>query len=283
MESKPKYVSINNEIVPEAEAKIGVSDLSIHRGFGIFDFFKIIDNRPIFIEDHLNRFYRSAAAMNMDAGLDRPALKQAIYELIAKNDLPESGIKIILTGGYSEDGYSMGKPNLIIMQLPFKMEDAAEVKPMKLVTFQHQRQLPAIKTIDYIQAILLKPFIKQNDADDVLYYHNNHVSECPRANIFIVTDDEIITPKDNILAGITRGKALQLSIDGYSMVERNITLDDLFAAKEAFVTSSSKNACPVIAVDGKDIGDGKPGKITGLISEKLYELMLEQPTFMANQ
>src|ERR1700679_2318124 len=111
MEGKARYVWINNEIVPQAEAKIGVDDLSIHRGYGIFDFFKIIDNRPIFIDDHLNRFYRSAAAMNLDAGLERPALKQAIQNLMEQNNMPDSAIKLILTGGYSEDGYAMGKPN----------------------------------------------------------------------------------------------------------------------------------------------------------------------------
>jgi len=281
MEYNPIYVWINGEIVPEAQATIGVSDLSIHRGYGIFDFFKIIDNRPIFIDDHLNRFYRSAAAMNMDAGLERPALKQAIRNLMEKNDMPESAIKLILTGGYSEDGYTMGKPNLLIIQMPFKMEDPAEMKPMKLVTYNHQRQLPGIKTIDYIQAILLKPFVKNSQADDVLYCQNNLISECPRANFFIVTDDEIITPKDNILAGITRSKALQLAIVNYRIVEKNIALGDLDSAKEAFVTSSSKNACPVIAIDGKPIGDGKPGKITSLISEKLTELMLQQAVLEA--
>jgi len=263
-------------MVPEADAKIGVNDLSIHRGFGIFDFFKIIGGRPVFIDDHLNRFYRSAAAMNMDAGLDRMALKQAINRLTNLNDMPDSAIKIILTGGYSDDGYALGSPNLIIMQMPFKMEDPAEMKPIKLVSYPHQRQLPGIKTIDYIQAILLRPYIKEHGADDVLYHHGGIISECPRANVFIVTDDEVITPKDNILAGITRNKALQLAIDHYQIVERNITLEELKNAREAFVSSSSKNACQVIAIDGEVIGDGKPGKITGLISEKLTELMMEQ-------
>jgi D-alanine transaminase/branched-chain amino acid aminotransferase len=276
MENTPKYVFINNELIPEADAKIGVNDLSIHRGFGIFDFFKIIGGRPVFIEDHLNRFYRSAAAMNMEPGLDRAALKQAINRLTDLNDMPDSAIKIILTGGYSDDGYALGKPNLIIMQMPFKMENQADLKPMKLVSYPHQRQLPGIKTIDYIQAILLRPYIKEHGADDVLYNHNGFISECPRANIFMVTDEEVITPKDNILAGITRNKALHLSIDHYRIVERNITLDELKNAREVFVSSSSKNACPVTAIDGEVIGDGKPGKITALISEKLTELMMEQ-------
>ena len=276
MENSTRYVSINNEIVPETEAKIGVNDLSIHRGFGIFDFLKVIDNRPIFIDDHLARFFRSAEAMSMDAGLNAVSLKQAIHHLMQKNGLPYSALKIILTGGYSADGYTMGKPNLIIIQTPFKMDDAATAKPMTLVTYDHQRQLPQIKTIDYLQAVLLRPHVRENNADEVLYHHTGLISECPRANFFIVTDDEIITPKDNILAGITRSKILQLSIENYHMTERNISLNDLKNAKEAFISSSTKNACAVAAIDGRPVGNGKPGKITGRISEKLTELMFEQ-------
>jgi len=273
--SSPKFVSINNEIVPETEAKIGVSDLSIQRGYGIFDFLKVINSRPIFIDDHLNRFYRSAAEMYLDVELDRSALKQAVHELMEANNLPDSAIKIILTGGYAEDGYTMSKPNLVITQVPFVMEGQANIEGLRLVTYDHQRQLPAIKTIDYLQALRLQGWIKSNNADDVLYHNNNFIGECPRANFFIVTDDEVITPKDNILSGIIRSKVLKLVIDNYSIVERNLVLTDLANAREAFITSSTKHAWPVIAVDGKQIGEGKTGKITSLINEKLNELMLD--------
>ena len=271
--NKAGYVSINNELLPVAAAKIGVNDLIIHRGYGIFDFLKVIDNKPIFIDDHLNRFYRSAAELYLELDMDRPALKQAIYKLMEANALPGSAIKMILTGGYAEDGYTMHKPNLIITQVPFVMESQANVKGLSLITYNHQRQLPTIKTIDYLQAIRLQPFIKSSNADDVLYHDSNFIRECPRANFFIVTNDEIITPKDNILSGIIRGKALKLDIDNYSVVEKNITLDDLAFAKEAFITSSTKNAWPVAFIDGKQIGDGKTGKITSLVNEKLTELM----------
>src|SRR5258708_14331526 len=117
-----KYVSINNEIVAEEQGKIGITDLSIQRGYGIYDFLKVINNRPIFIDDHLNRFYRSAAEMYLNVELDGLALKKAIHRLMEMNNVPDSAIKIILTGGYAEDGYTMSKPNLIITQVPFTME-----------------------------------------------------------------------------------------------------------------------------------------------------------------
>lgn len=276
MDHNPIYVSINNEIVPASGAAIGVNDLSIQRGYGIFDFLKVIDNRPIFIEDHLDRFFRSAGEMNMDEGLDREALKLAVYNLMKKNELPNSAIKMILTGGYSDDGYTMSKPNLIITQAPFVMENYHNLKGLRLVTYNHQRQLPWVKTIDYLQAIRLRPFVIRNNADELLYHNNGFVCECPRANFFMVTDNEIITPKENILSGIIRSKVLQLDIENYTVSVRNIPLAELSNAKEAFITSSTKNAHPVIAIDGKHIGDGKTGKITSLINEKLNELMLEK-------
>ena len=271
-----RYVSINNELVPEQQASLGINDLSIQRGYGIFDFLKVIDGRPIFIEDHLNRFYRSAAEMNLDVALDRPALKTAIQKLMDQNNLADSAIKIILTGGYAADGYTMSKPNLVITQVPFRMEEPAHIKGLKLVTYNHQRQLPFIKTIDYLQAIRLKPFVEKNNADDLLYYNSTSICECPRANFFIITEDEIVTPKDNILSGIVRSKVLKLDIDHYRVIERDLPLEALASAKEAFITSSTKNAYPVIAVDGTKIGDGKPGKITSLINEKLNELMFAE-------
>jgi D-alanine transaminase/branched-chain amino acid aminotransferase len=274
MKNHPIYTSINNEIVEQSQAKLGVSDLSIQRGYGIFDFLKIINNRPIFIDDHLNRFYNSAQQMNLEIGMEKTELKEAVNQLMGKNDLPNSAIKIILTGGYSEDGYTMtGKPNLIITQVPFVMEDRSNIKGLKLVTYNHQRQLPTVKTLDYLQAIRLRPFVKSNNADDVLFHNNGTIGECPRANFFIVTGNEIITPKNNVLGGIVRSKVLKLKIDNCEVIEKNITLDDLAGAKEAFITSSTKNAYPVIAIDGKDVGDGKPGAITALINEKLYDLM----------
>jgi branched-chain amino acid aminotransferase len=277
MESSPKYVSINNELIPEAQATLGIGDLSIQRGYGIFDFFKIIDNRPIFIDAHLNRFYNSAKEMHLDVGMDRQALKQAVSNLLEKNNLPNSAIKIILTGGYSDDGYAMvGKPNLIITQVHFVMENHDDLTGLKLVTYNHQRQLPTVKTIDYLQAIRLRPFVISSNADDVLYHNNGFITECPRANFFIVTENEIITPKDHVLRGITRSKLLGLEVENYKIIERAIALEELALAKEAFVTSSTKNTWPVIAIDGKQIGDGKPGKVAGLINEKINELIMEE-------
>lgn len=265
------YISINNELLPETNANISVSDLSVQRGFGIFDFLKTINNHPVFLSDYLNRFFNSVKQMNMQAGFDRKQLSDAVFALIEKNNIPNSGIKIILTGGYADDGYTIVKPNLIIIQTPLNIIENP-TKPIKLVSYNHQRQLPQVKTIDYLQAIRLQGFVKENNADDLLYHNNGLVRECPRANIFMVTNDEIITTKTEILKGITRSKILTMEIEGYKILEQDFELEDIYAAKEVFITSSTKNIWPVSTIDGKQIGDGE-NKIAKKINDKLLNLI----------
>jgi branched-chain amino acid aminotransferase len=268
-----KYVSVNNQLFLEEDAKIGVSDLAMHRGYGIFDYLKVIDNRPIFIDDHFNRFYHSAKEMQLEVVLDRKQLRMAVDELVEKNRIPTSGIKLLLTGGYSEDGYKMGTPNLIILQYPLNMQEENKLDMgMSLVTYDHQRQLPYIKTIDYLMAVRLRSFMKEKNADDVLYHNTGVITECPRANFFIVIDKEIITPKNNILRGITRSKVLNFKVSGYTIAEDDFSIDDLTSAKEAFITSTTQYAYPVSMIDGKMIGEGKIGPVTKQVREQLFKL-----------
>jgi branched-chain amino acid aminotransferase len=268
-----RYISINHQIYTEEDAKISVTDLAIQRGFGIFDFLKTINHRAIFLDDHFDRFYNSAKEMNLSIGVTRDELKTSIDKLLEKNDMPNSGLKFILTGGFSEDGYTVTKPNLILTQTPFEIDPTSFEKGMRLVTYQHQRQLPTIKTIDYLQAIRLQQYIKEQLADDVLYHHQGAIRECPRANFFIVKGKDVITPKTDVLKGITRSKILSFKLEGYTISAQDFTLEDLKNADEAFISSSTKNALPVLTVDGKPIGDGRPGKITREINEQLYSLI----------
>lgn len=266
-----QYVVIDQELVAKEDAKISIYDLGVCRGYGIFDFFKTIQNQPIWLDDHLHRFYYSAAEMFMEIPLERESLKKLIKQLTDKNNLPDSGIRISLTGGYSEDGYSSIRPNLMISQEPFTYNKDNFENGIRLVTYEHQRQLPHIKTIDYLQAIRLQQYVKERDAQDLLYYHQSTVLECPRCNFFMVNEqDEIVTPSDNILKGITRKKILQMP--GFTIKEKVIYRDEFATAKEAFVTSTTKSILPVFNIDGRDIGNGKPGNITREIWQRLLEM-----------
>jgi D-alanine transaminase/branched-chain amino acid aminotransferase len=267
-----KWVYLNDEFLPEEKACLHVSDLSIQRGYGIFDFFKIINGKPVFLEDHLNRFYQSAKQMQLTVPKDREELSAGIFDLMEKNDLPYSGIKITLTGGYSPDGYALAKPNLIISQhiFPFTTQESFD-KGIKLITYSHQRQLPQVKTIDYLMAIWLQSLIKEKAADDVLYHINGVVTECPRANFFIVTkNNELITPANNILKGITRMKVLEFAAANYTVHEKQITIKDIQNASEAFITSSTKRILPVVQVGDYMIG----GKGIHTVTSDLYKQLL---------
>ncbi|WP_461790057.1 aminotransferase class IV [Pedobacter sp.] len=268
-----KYTYVNGQIVLDQEANLLVSDLAIQRGYGIFDFLKTVNGRAIFIEDYFNRFYNSAKEMNLEIELDRNELHQAVNSLLQKNNIPNSGLKIILTGGYSEDGYQIAKPNLVIVQTPFTYDEASFNNGLKLLSHNYQRQLSSVKTIDYLQAIRLQPILKLKQADDLIYHHNGQVRECPRANIFIVKNREVITPKTDILRGITRSKILSIQLEDITITERDFSLDDLIQADEAFISSSTKNILPIINLDGKPIGNGQPGKITTALNKQLMAMI----------
>ena len=148
----------------------------------------------------------------------------------------------MIIGGNSPDAYSICTPNLIITQQPLEpVPDDTFSKGIKLITFDYQRQLPHVKTIDYLMAVWLQPYIKQKEADDVLY-HTNNITECPRANIFIVKKDVVTTPANNILKGVIRKKIIELATHQFKIVEKDISLNDIEKADEIFITSTIKQA-----------------------------------------
>ncbi|MBK5280367.1 MAG: aminotransferase class IV family protein [Bacteroidia bacterium] len=258
------YTYIHNEIVPAEKAFLHVRDLSIQRGYGVFDFFKIKDGHPYFLNDYLERFYHSAKVMHLSVPQPPDALKSIICQLIEKNNIAESGIKIILTGGYSEDGYLPSDPNLIITQHSLILPSEEVVnKGVKIITQDYVRDLPTAKTINYSMGIWLAKKIKEELAYDVLYHQNNVVSEFPRCNFFIVRkDDTVVTPIDRVLNGITRKNILKLAANKYNAEEGIITLDDIYHAKEAFLTSTTKRIVPIVEINDTFINNGKPGPIS---------------------
>jgi branched-chain amino acid aminotransferase len=269
-------VFLNDQFVPEEKAVLHISDLSIQRGYGVFDFFKVLNSVPVFLQEHLDRFYFSAGQMRLDIEYSKEELKKIIFELFEKNNTADTGVRITLTGGCSPDGYQLFTPNLVISLRAFtsSIEDQFQ-KGIKLVTYQHQRQLPHVKTIDYLMAIWLQPFIKQNNADDVLYHRNGVVSECPRSNFFIVThDNKIITPSKNILKGVVRSKLFEAAKANFEIEERELSIDEIKTAREAFVSSTTKTIIPVRQVD-EHIFQEK-NSVTKLVFHSLIELEYSQ-------
>lgn len=241
------WTFLNNEFIPEEKAVLQVHDLSIQRGYGVFDFFKVVNGVPVFLEEHLDRFYFSASRMRLNVAYNKEELKKILLELLTKNSAINTGVRITLTGGYSPDGYQLAKPNLIISIRSFSTPTKEQFEGgIRLISYEHQRQLPDVKSIDYLMAIWLQPFVKQNSADDVLYHQKGLVSECPRSNFFIVTEkNTIVTPSENILKGVMRNKLLEVAKTNFHIEERDVHVDEVRFAKEAFITSTTKIILPV--------------------------------------
>jgi branched-chain amino acid aminotransferase len=271
---KKQFAFINQEFLPLDQAFLHVSDLAIQRGFGVFDYFKVNDQHPFFLDDYLTRFAESARLMGITLPLEHEALKGVIYELLQKNDLGDSGVKMILTGGYSPDGYQPVEPNLLITQQEFSLPAPEQYnRGINIITHEYVREIPTAKTINYTMGIRLIQNIKAKGADDVLYHQKGIVSEFPRCNFFIVKEDNTVTtPAQDVLPGITRKNVLSLAGKFYQAEEGVITLADIRGAKEAFMTSTTKRILPIVQVDDQVIGSGQPGEITRHLLEELISL-----------
>lgn len=271
------HVWLNESLIPADDAQLNISDLAIQRGYGIFDFLKTVDTKPIFLEDHLDRFFHSANYMRLEIKTTREELKSKIYELIKLNGLANSGIKIILTGGFSADGFNIAEPNLIISQSSFNLPKTISEHGIKLITNEYQRQFSGAKTLDYLYAIWMQSVLKEKNADDVLYHSNGFIRECPRANIFIVSkENHLLSPEFDILKGVSRKHVLKVAESIVKVETRNVSLEELRNAKEVFITSTTKNILPVLEIDGQKVGDGKPGETTRLLFDKYLGLFDNQ-------
>jgi branched-chain amino acid aminotransferase len=267
------WVYFNHEFVKEEQAQLSYRDLSVQRGYGIFDFFRVHQAQPVFLEDHLARFFYSAEQMHLPVPKTAKEIRHLILELIRSNRIENSGIRITLTGGLSPDGYQPGTPFLIIAEQPFTpLSQEVLNKGIHLISYPFQRQLPHVKTIDYITPIWLQPYLRQQGGDDLLYHQHDRISECPRSNFFLIDqENRLLTPSGNILKGITRKHVLKLAAQHFTIAEKTITLSDLRNAREAFTTSTTKWLLPVVQIDGQTIGTGKPGETTMKLRKMLEE------------
>ena len=263
----------NNRIQVIETAGVPVTDLLVQRGYGIFDFLRVAGNKPLFIEDHLDRFFHSAEKMRLNISQTREDIKNIVTELIQKNQLSYSGIRMIIAGGDAPDGYTIEHPHLIIIQAPLG-EPTLQLPEtgIKLATYAYQRQIPDVKTTDYLMAVWLQPWMKQQGADDILYYYDGKISECPRSNFFLVTKDNVlVTAKQNMLNGITRKNIIKVCTENSISFEiRDVNINEIKDAKEAFITSSTKRIIPVYQID--DIPLNTPYKES--LAVKIYDLLV---------
>jgi D-alanine transaminase/branched-chain amino acid aminotransferase len=268
---------INDALVNKPDARIHVSDLALLRGYGIFDFFRLEGLHPLFLDDHLDRFYRSAARLRLVSPVERKELRSLILQMIQRNRIENSGVRIILTGGASADGYSIGTPTLIGTNEPHaKPNDTLVQQGIKVIPCEYVRDIPDVKTLNYSMGIYKQPEIAASRAYDVLYHWKGQVSELTRSNFYIVTQGgTIVTPDKDILPGITRKKILDIAKNEFEVEERTLYLDEVYAASECFITGTTKMVTPVLKVGDHTIGNGQPGKCTRHLQAKFSGLVQE--------
>ena len=272
---KPIYCFAQNQICLLENAGVPVGDLLVQRGYGIFDYLRVSNNKPLFIEAHLDRLFNSAKIMHISIALSKEEIKKIVFELIEKNNIPFSGMRLIIAGGDAPDGYTITAPHLIIIHQPLEAPPTQmATKGIHLVSHFYQRQLAEVKTTDYLMSIYLQPWMKSVGGDDILYYNNDSVCECPRSNIFMVSQDNtIVTPANNMLKGITRKNIIAVAETHHLKLEqRDISLVEMKQAKEVFITSSNKRIIPVAGLDDQNFILEGPNSLSAQIYGHLLAL-----------
>ena len=260
-------VYVNNMFVPESEARISVMDHAFLYGDGVFDTAVAWKKRVFELDAHVDRFFRSMAAIAMESPVTRGQLKDLILEALQRSELDNAYIKWIGTRG--SNGTPLMDPtgcvaNLVILTRPYIDRDAPNGLRVKTVAVRRPSGHvldPQIKSLNYLNLVLAKIEAKAAGADQALMLDvSGRVCEAPGFNVFVVNSSVLRTPSRDILRGITRevvmGFAPQL---GYSAQQCDLELYDAYTADEIFLTSTAGGLIPVVELDGRRIGDGKPG------------------------
>ena len=266
----------DGEWVHPNEATISIHDIAVLRGYSAFEALRTYDRRPFHLDEHLERLYRSAALIDLELPYTREEIAGVVREIIARNAYRHASVRLLVTGGQSEDGMTAtGRPKLIVMISSLGERDMQRfAQGYFLITTRLQREAPEAKTSNYTAAIRALKEAARRGADDALFVNEqDHVQEATRSNFFIFRGDTLITPREEILLGITRNVVLDLARGRFPTEERPIQLAELALADEAFVTSSSKEIVPVVRVDEQVIGNGTPGPRTTELEQRFIAMV----------
>jgi len=182
-------------------------------------------------------------------------------------------VRIVLTGGDSADGTNFDKEHqtfFILFHTLLPISEAMYQNGVKLITVEHQRELSEAKTNNYITKLTNESFKKESKAHELLYINEGYVLEGATCNFFLVKNNKLITPKQDILFGTRRWLVLKVAQNHFKIEERKISVRELWNADEAFITSCNRDILPVTQIDNKKIGNGKVGPNTKILIE-LYK------------
>ena len=272
---------IGGQWVHPDKATISINDVAVLRGYSVFESLRTYDRRPFHLDLHLERLYRSAKLIEMEIPWQSEHIAKIVLEVIERNTYRHASIRLLVTGGESDDGIlPSGEPLLVVLITRLDERDMQQfAKGCRLITTKLVRNAPEAKTANYIAAVRALKEAMRRDATDALFVNErDHVLEATRSNFFIFRGDTLITPHRGILVGITRNVVLELARNKFNIEERPILLEELALADEAFITSSSKEITPVVQIDDRILGDGKPGRHTYQL-EQLFIEMVEKENF----
>lgn len=263
---------LNGSIIPLKNAKVGVYDLGILRGFGVYDGLTSFSGKPFHFKDHWKRFRNAARALGLAVPYTAREVERAMTSIIARNAPGRrANLRMVLTGGKAEGGlkHVPGRETFFMLAEPaVPLPKKFYTRGADLISHEHTRLMPEIKTTNYITAVMHQKRRAKAGAIEILYTNGGRVLECATSNVFMVKNGVISTPATGILKGVTRNIALKLARGAHPVKERTVTMKELCKADEVFITGSFKDIVPIVSVDGHTIGSGKPGPVTRDLMER---------------
>ena len=279
-------IYIDGKFYPEEEAKISVFDHGLLYGDGVFEGIRAYEGRIFKLEEHLARLEDSAKAILLKLPLSRKEIEKAVLETCQKNKMKSGYLRLVVTRGKGYLGLSPDrckKPTIIIIASDLELYPEKYYREgLKVVTGATWRQSPAaldpgIKSLNYLNNILAKIEGQLAGAQEVILLNpQGLVSECSGDNIFFIRHGALITPKlsSGALNGITRATVLEIAREaGWEAREDDVRRYDLFTCEEMFLTGTGAEIVPVVEVDGRLVGDGKPGKKTADLMKRYHKLV----------
>ncbi|MEN9558240.1 MAG: hypothetical protein RL141_609 [Candidatus Parcubacteria bacterium] len=259
----PKHF-LNGQFVEEAALMIPVRDLGFTRGYAIFDFLVTYGGRPFMLDRHVARLFHSAEAIGLLMPWSQAQVRAWVEQTLQVNaEIPgEKGVRMIVSGGASHSLVPQGEPTMIILADPRVFPRPEEYQNgIGIITVHHTRYTPDAKTNNYIEAVKQAQAARAIGATEPVYYNEHQVFEGAVSNVFVVAGGRVLTPKSNILTGVTRDVLLEvLSLDMPVVVE-DFSIETLRAADEIFLTGSNKEVMPVTRIDGAPVGSGVVGAV----------------------
>lgn len=262
----------NGKYIEKEQIRIERDNLAFERGFAVFDYCRVRNGKITFLTDHLERLMHSQSVLNLKVPVEMNEVKNILTELQSQNKSRDAYFKIIISARFENEQIF---PVLTVYEDKFvPYPQIMFEQGIALILHEFAKPFPEYKTTFYLGALREYGRMKENNAEDVLFYFEDLVRETARCNIFVVKGNAIYTPDKNMLKGVTRKHVINCAQQNFFLIENDITVADIFSADEVFITSTTKNIMPVIRIEDRLIGSGQPGIVTKELM-KLYSIYCE--------